>query len=90
MCTARSGIVVVDCLTLRLTNWLCQPEHDDFSKDFSRARAALFAALQARHADEILVSNETGLGIIPLGALTGASSMKRAGSIRTSPASPTR
>ena len=69
--TAPSGIVVVDCLTLWLTNWLCQPEHDDFSKDFSTARAALFAALQAHHADEIiLVSNETGLGIIPLGALT--------------------
>ena len=65
--TAPSGIVVVDCLTLWLTNWLCQPEHDDFST----ARAALFAVLQARHADEIiLVSNETGLGIIPLGALT--------------------
>lgn len=68
---APSGVVVVDCLTLWLTNWLCQPEHDDFSKDFAAARAALFAALQARRADEmILVSNETGLGIIPLGALT--------------------
>ena len=65
--TAPSGIVVVDCLTLWLTNWLCQPEPNDFSS----ARAALLAALQARHADEIiLVSNETGLGIIPLGALT--------------------
>lgn len=69
--TAPAGVVVVDCLTLWLTNWLCQPEHDGFSKDFSTARAALLAALQARHADEIiLVSNETGLGIIPLGALT--------------------
>lgn len=75
MRTAPSGIVVVDCLMLWLTDWLCQPEHDDFSKDFSSARAALLAtllaALQAHHADEIiLVSNETGLGIIPLGALT--------------------
>lgn len=65
--TARPGSVVVDCLTLWLTNWLCQPEPNDFSS----ARAALFAALQARNTDEIiLVSNETGLGIIPLGALT--------------------
>lgn len=65
--TAPSGIVVVDCLTLWLTNWLCQPEPNDFAA----ARAALFAALQTRRADEIiLVSNETGLGIIPLGALT--------------------
>lgn len=65
--TAPSGVVVVDCLTLWLTNWLCQPEPNDFST----ACAALFAALQARSTDEIvLVSNETGLGIIPLGALT--------------------
>ncbi len=65
--TAPSGIVVVDCLTLWLTNWLCLSEPNDFAA----ARAALFAALQARHVDEIiLVSNETGLGIIPLGALT--------------------
>ena len=34
--TAPSGIVVVDCLTLWLTNWLCQPEPNDFST----ARAA--------------------------------------------------
>jgi len=65
--TAPSGIIVVDCLTLWLTNWLCQPEPNDFST----ARATLLATLLARHADEIvLVSNETGLGIIPLGALT--------------------
>ena len=39
--------------------------------DFAAARAALLAALQTRHVDEIiLVSNETGLGIIPLGELT--------------------
>jgi len=64
---APSGMVVVDCLTLWLTNWLCHPEPDDFAS----ARAALLAVLQARDADEIiLVSNETGLGIIPLGELT--------------------
>ncbi|MFN3751206.1 MAG: bifunctional adenosylcobinamide kinase/adenosylcobinamide-phosphate guanylyltransferase [Thiobacillus sp.] len=65
--SAPAGVVVVDCLTLWLTNWLCQPEPNDFSS----ARAALLAALAARRADDIiLVSNETGLGIIPLGALT--------------------
>jgi adenosylcobinamide kinase/adenosylcobinamide-phosphate guanylyltransferase len=65
--TAPSGMVVVDCLTLWLTNWLCQPEPNDFAS----ARAALLAVLQARDADEtILVGNETGLGIIPLGELT--------------------
>ena len=67
ICEAPPGVVVVDCITLWLTNWLCQPEPNDFSS----ARAALLAALEARRADDIiLVSNETGLGIIPLGALT--------------------
>lgn len=70
---APSGMVVVDCLTLWLTNWLCRPE----SGGWPAARAALLAAVAERRTlkgintgDLILVSNETGLGIIPLGELT--------------------
>jgi len=64
---AGAGCVVVDCLTLWLTNCLCQPD----PAAFAGQRAALLAALTARRADDlILVSNETGLGIIPLGELT--------------------
>ena len=64
---APSGMVIVDCLTLWLTNWLCQPQPGGWPA----ARAALLAALAARRADDlILVGNETGLGIIPLGELT--------------------
>jgi len=64
---APSGMVVVDCLTLWLTNWLCHPDPEGWSS----ARAALLAVLTERMADDlILVSNETGLGIIPLGELT--------------------
>jgi len=64
---APSGMVIVDCLTLWLTNWLCHPEPEGWSS----ARAALFAAVAERRTDDlILVSNETGLGIIPLGELT--------------------
>lgn len=64
--TAGEGCIVVDCLTLWLTNWLCQPD----LAAFGAARAALLAVLAVRRADLMLVSNETGLGIIPLGELT--------------------
>lgn len=70
---AGAGCIVVDCLTLWLTNCLCQPD----PAAFDGARAALLDALAARRtlkgindADLILVSNETGLGIVPLGELT--------------------
>lgn len=64
---AGAGCVVVDCLTLWLTNCLSQPD----PAAFTGQRAALLEALTARHADDlILVSNETGLGIVPLGELT--------------------
>lgn len=69
---AGAGCVVVDCLTLWLTNCLCQPD----PAAFAGRRAALLATLAARrsleggNADLILVSNETGLGIVPLGELT--------------------
>lgn len=64
---AGAGCIVVDCLTLWLTNCLCQPNRAAFDD----ARTALLAALAVCRDDElILVSNETGLGIVPLGELT--------------------
>jgi len=63
---AGAGCIVVDCLTLWLTNCLCQPE----PAAFDSARAALLAALTERCDELILVGNETGLGIVPLGELT--------------------
>jgi adenosylcobinamide kinase/adenosylcobinamide-phosphate guanylyltransferase len=65
--SAKAGCIVVDCLTLWLSNCLCRPE----PAAFDGARAALLAALTARRCDDlILVGNETGLGIVPLGELT--------------------
>ena len=51
--------VLVDCLTLWLTN-LILGEHD-----LPMAFAALDAALERREAATVLVSNEVGMGIVP-------------------------
>lgn len=55
--------IVVDCLTLWLNNCL---ESDCWSKEKSK----LIDILRTSEADIILVGNEVGSGIVPLGALT--------------------
>lgn len=55
--------VLVDCLTLWLSNLLLG------GHDVAAAEAALGAALDARAAPTVLVSNEVGLGIVPDNAL---------------------
>ena len=62
-----AACVVLDCLTLWLSNWLCR----DDAAGFAAARAALLAAVadnKTRHL--ILVANEVGLGVIPMGELS--------------------
>ncbi|MGH8469940.1 MAG: bifunctional adenosylcobinamide kinase/adenosylcobinamide-phosphate guanylyltransferase [Gammaproteobacteria bacterium] len=56
---------VVDCLTLWLTQLLCAGE-----ELLAKERDALLAVLPEIEAHLILVSNETGLGIVPLDALS--------------------
>ena len=75
---APDRIVLVDCLTLWLTNlMLCGddplPEAGDLllPARFDDERAALLELLDAGLPGElILVSNEVGMGIVPLGALS--------------------
>ncbi len=55
--------VLVDCLTLWVTNLLLA-DHD-----IDQATDALLAALRTRRAPSVLVANETGLGIVPDNAL---------------------
>jgi adenosylcobinamide kinase/adenosylcobinamide-phosphate guanylyltransferase len=57
--------LVVECLTLWLTNLLCTA-----ADHFERERLSLLDALPTLAGDTILVSNETGLGVVPLGALS--------------------
>lgn len=55
--------VLVDCLTLWLTNLMAE------GADIGRARARLVATIAALRGPVLLVANEVGLGIVPDNAL---------------------
>ena len=57
--------IIVDCLTLWLTNLLCQTPDQ-----LQQQRDALLAVLPNLPSTILLVSNEVGMGIIPMGELT--------------------
>lgn len=57
--------VIVECLTLWLTNWLCA----DNDPGYRASRAALLEGLRSAPGHIILVGNEAGLGIIPVADL---------------------
>ena len=63
---AAEGPVLVDCLTLWVSNGLLRGD------DLDAAADGLLAALGRRGAETVLVSNEVGLGIVPDNALARA------------------
>lgn len=64
---ARPGrCVLVDCLTLWLSNLL----GDEDPSRFETERGALLNLLPSLTGQVLLVSNEVGLGVVPLGELT--------------------
>lgn len=64
-------LIVVDCLTLWLTN-LVMPQRGDPLDDaaLASAREGVLRALRSATEPVVLVSNEIGLGVTPLGAET--------------------
>ena len=62
----QTGAVLVDCLTLWITNLMME------ERDCDAAFAALEAALPDVPATTVLVSNEVGLGIVPMDAMARA------------------
>ena len=64
-------LLIVDCLTLWLTNWLMPapdlPAQQDAADTWPAQAAQFLQALQQAPGPVILVSNEIGLGVIPLG-----------------------
>lgn len=68
-------LVVVDCLTLWLTNWtmpagaetMGREDRDALDSDWAAQRQNFFTALQQAPGPVVMVGNEIGLGVIPLG-----------------------
>ena len=61
---AKGQIVLLDCLTMWLTNFLLA------DRDIAAATEELFAAIDETAASVVMVSNETGQGIVPENALS--------------------
>ncbi|WP_207003156.1 bifunctional adenosylcobinamide kinase/adenosylcobinamide-phosphate guanylyltransferase [Trinickia mobilis] len=63
--------ILIDCLTLWLAGLICPPDGAALSGDACAARLNAFeAALAEARGKVIVVSNEIGLGVVPLGAQT--------------------
>ena len=58
--------VLVDCLTLWLSNWMMK----DDDTLWQRVRAEFLYGIQRAPGKIILVSNEVGQGVVPMGALS--------------------
>jgi adenosylcobinamide kinase/adenosylcobinamide-phosphate guanylyltransferase len=73
--SAPDTLVVIDCLTLWLTN-LLMPLRSESAKPMTRTPAThiamLLVALREARGPVVLVGNEIGLGVIPLGGETRA------------------
>ena len=62
--------ILIDCLTLWLANLLCPADGSPPLPDYLDRFAALESVLKEARAKIIIVSNEIGLGVVPLGAAT--------------------
>jgi adenosylcobinamide kinase/adenosylcobinamide-phosphate guanylyltransferase len=67
---AAGHCILIDCLTLWLANLLCPPDGGEPTADYLARFSAFEAALGAAQGKVIMVSNEIGLGVVPLGAAT--------------------
>jgi adenosylcobinamide kinase/adenosylcobinamide-phosphate guanylyltransferase len=67
---AASGhCVIVDCLTLWLAQWICPDCKPPQERTWEEERAAFLELLPTLPGKIILVSNEVGMGIVPLGEI---------------------
>lgn len=62
----REDVLLIDCLTLWLSNWLCGTQADSWSQ----IRDQFLEELCGTEATVLLVTNEVGMGIVPMGQLS--------------------
>ena len=67
---APGQCILIDCLTLWLANLLCPPDGTPAPDDSVQRFTAFEHALAHAVGKIIIVSNEIGLGVVPLGAAT--------------------
>jgi adenosylcobinamide kinase/adenosylcobinamide-phosphate guanylyltransferase len=61
----EASLVLIDCLTLWISNCLWAPGGTPEPATWRREREEFLAALAARSAPTVIVSNEVGTGIVP-------------------------
>ncbi|WP_159916743.1 bifunctional adenosylcobinamide kinase/adenosylcobinamide-phosphate guanylyltransferase [Pantoea sp. 18069] len=62
-------LLVIDCLTMWLTNWMMpMTEHLPGAQRWAEQADAFMAALARARGPVVIVGNEIGLGVIPLGS----------------------
>lgn len=66
---AADRCLLVDCLTLWLAQWLCDDCKPPQEKSWQSERQAVLDLLPGLPGEIVLVSNEVGLGIVPLGEI---------------------
>ena len=62
----EDGIILIDCLTLYLSNWLCGSE----ASAWDHEKSAFLQALKKSSNPVLLVTNEVGMGVVPMGELS--------------------
>ncbi len=65
----ENACVIVDCLTLWLAQCICPDCQSPASVSWEKERTALLEVLPTLKGAVILVSNEVGMGIVPLGEI---------------------
>lgn len=63
---SQDDLLIIDCLTLWLSNLLCHKDPTLLEEE----KKNLFSQLEQTQASVVMVSNEVGLGIMPMGELT--------------------
>jgi adenosylcobinamide kinase/adenosylcobinamide-phosphate guanylyltransferase len=66
---SKNQCIIVDCLTLWLAQWICPDCNPPKNSTWQSEREAFLKMLSTLDNHIILVSNEVGMGIVPLGEI---------------------